>query len=132
MDVFQPKQAAHQQRTFQSKGKTRGVHCGIGIYIKKYLKANEEIWKLAYFTMQKQNLQKNPPKGNQNPSRSYNSITYLKFPTQAKILSFKNPHIKIDLLLLPRGQNPLSYYTLIMNLNTISLPWQARPTNQDE
>jgi hypothetical protein len=33
--------------------------------------------------------------------------------TQAKISSFKNPHIKIDLLLLlllllPRGQNPLS------------------------
>jgi hypothetical protein len=25
---------------------------------------------------------------------------------------FKNPHIKIDLLLLPRGQNPLSYHTL--------------------
>jgi hypothetical protein len=25
--------------------------------------------------------------------------------------------------LLPRGQNPLSYYTLIMNVNTISLPW---------
>ncbi len=32
---------------------------------------------------------------------------------QAKISYFKNPHIKIDLLLLPsRGQNPLSYYTL--------------------
>jgi hypothetical protein len=26
--------------------------------------------------------------------------------------SFKNPHIKIDLLLLPRGQNPLSCYIL--------------------
>jgi hypothetical protein len=31
--------------------------------------------------------------------------------TQAKISSFKNPHIKIDLL-LPRGQNPLSSTTL--------------------
>jgi hypothetical protein len=31
--------------------------------------------------------------------------------TQAKISSFKNPHIKIDLL-LPSGENPLSYYTL--------------------
>jgi hypothetical protein len=30
--------------------------------------------------------------------------------TQVKISSFKNPHIKIDLL-LHRGQNPLSYYT---------------------
>jgi hypothetical protein len=38
------------------------------------------------------------------------SITNLKFKTQAKISSFKNPHIKINLL--PRGQNPLSYYAL--------------------
>jgi hypothetical protein len=41
--------------------------------------------------------------------------------TQAKISCFKNPHIKIDLL-LPRGQNPLRYVHSIMNLNTISLP----------
>jgi hypothetical protein len=34
--------------------KTRGVlHCGLAIYIKKYLKAEEELWKLKYFTMQK-------------------------------------------------------------------------------
>jgi hypothetical protein len=40
---------------------TRGVsHCGLAIYIKKYLKAKEELWKLKYFTMQKHNLQKNP------------------------------------------------------------------------
>jgi hypothetical protein len=45
---------------------------------------------------------------NQNPSSYYYSRTNLKFQTQAKISSFKNPHIKIDLL-LPRGQNPLSY-----------------------
>jgi hypothetical protein len=39
--------------------KTRGVsHCGLAIYIKKYLKAKEELWKLKYFTMQKYNLQK--------------------------------------------------------------------------
>jgi hypothetical protein len=38
-------------------------------YIKKYLKAKEEFWKLKYFTMQKYNLQKNPLKENQNPSR---------------------------------------------------------------
>jgi hypothetical protein len=42
-------------------------------YIKKYLKAKEELWKFKYFTMQKYNLQKNPLKENQNPS-SY-SIT---------------------------------------------------------
>jgi hypothetical protein len=47
--------------------------------------------------MQKYNLQKNPLKQNQNPSRFYyNSITNLKFSTQAKISSLKNPHIKID------------------------------------
>jgi hypothetical protein len=73
-------------------------------------------------------------------------VTNLKFQTQAKISSFKNPHIKIDLLLLlllllslllpSRGQNPLSYYIYsIMNLDTISLPclalpWWARPKNK--
>jgi len=50
-------------------------------------------------------------KRNPNPSRYYNSITNLKFQHQPKISSFKNTYIKIDLL-LPRGQNPLSYYTL--------------------
>ncbi len=28
-------------------------HHGLAIYIKKYLKAKEELWKLKYFTMQK-------------------------------------------------------------------------------
>jgi hypothetical protein len=28
------------------------------VYIKKYLKAKEELWKLKYFTRQKYNLQK--------------------------------------------------------------------------
>ncbi len=33
---------------------TRGVlHCGLAIYIRKYRKAKEELWKLKYFTMQK-------------------------------------------------------------------------------
>jgi hypothetical protein len=42
---------------------TRGVsHCGLAIYIKKYIKAKAELWKLKYFTMQKYNLQKNPLK----------------------------------------------------------------------
>jgi hypothetical protein len=41
---------------------TRGVsHCSLAIYIKKYLKAKEELWKLKYFTMQKYtNLQNIP------------------------------------------------------------------------
>jgi hypothetical protein len=38
---------------------TSGVsHCGLAIYIKNYLKAKEELWKLKYFTMQKHNLPK--------------------------------------------------------------------------
>jgi hypothetical protein len=36
------------------------THCGLAIYIKKHLKAKEELWKLKYFTMQKYNLQKYP------------------------------------------------------------------------
>jgi len=48
----------------------------------------------------------------QNPSTCYyNYITNLKFQHKPKYHLKKNPHIKIDLL-LPRGQNPLSYYTL--------------------
>jgi hypothetical protein len=37
-------------------------HYGLAIYIKKYLKAKEELWKLKYLTMQEYNLQKNPLK----------------------------------------------------------------------
>jgi len=40
-------------------GQTRGVsHHGLAIYIKKYLKAKEELWKLKYFTMQVYNFKK--------------------------------------------------------------------------
>ncbi len=67
--------------------------------MQKYnFKAKEELWKLKYFTTQKYNLEKSS-KRNQNPSRYYNFITNLKFLTQTKISSFKNPHIKLDLLL---------------------------------
>ncbi len=62
--------------------------------------------------MQKYNLQKNSSKRNQNPSKYHNSITNLKFQHKPKYPSFKNPHIKIDLL-LPRGQNPLGYYNTL-------------------
>jgi len=33
-------------------------HYDLTIYMKKYLKAKEELWKLKYFTMQKYNLQR--------------------------------------------------------------------------
>jgi hypothetical protein len=29
------------------------IGCGLAIYITKYLKAKEELWKFKYFTMQK-------------------------------------------------------------------------------
>jgi hypothetical protein len=46
----------HQPTYLTNWGKkTRGVsHCGLAIYIKKYVKdKEEELWKLKYFTMQK-------------------------------------------------------------------------------
>jgi hypothetical protein len=93
--------------------KTRGVsHCELAIYNKLYLKAKEELYKFKYFTKQKYNLQKNP---SQQIKILQDIILTLwlisSFNTSQNIPSFKNPQIKIDLL-LPRGQNPLSYYTL--------------------
>jgi hypothetical protein len=86
-------------------------HYVLAIYIKMYLKAKQELWKLKYFTMEKYNsskiLSKKP-----NSVKIVQLYNQSKVSTQAKISSFKNPHIKIDLL-LPRGQNPLSYYTLL-------------------
>jgi hypothetical protein len=43
----------------RQNGKKSGVsYCGLAIYIKKYLKAKEELCKLKYFAVQKYNLQK--------------------------------------------------------------------------
>jgi hypothetical protein len=78
--------------------------------MKKYLKTKEELWKIKYFTMQKYNLSKKSSKRNQNPSRYYNSIINLKFQHKPKYHLSKILILIIDLL--PRGQNPLSYYTL--------------------
>jgi len=52
------------QRKTSKQAITRSAsHCGLAIYIKKYLKAKEEeLWKLKYFIMQKYSLQKNPLK----------------------------------------------------------------------
>jgi len=77
-------------------------------YIKKYLTAKEELWKLKYFTMQENIIFKKKKKSfkkrNQKASRYHNSLTNLKFQQKAKILllfSFKNPHIKKTTDLLP-------------------------------
>jgi hypothetical protein len=96
-------------------------HHGLALVnILKYLKAKEELWKLKYLTIQKYNLQKILKK----KPKSFKILKlYNKshVSTQAKMSSFKNTDIKIDLLLLlllvvvvllPRGQNPLSYYIL--------------------
>jgi hypothetical protein len=68
-------------------------HCGLAIYIKKCLKAKEELWKLEYFNMQNIIFQKSS-KRNQNPSRYYNSVTNLKFQPQAKNIIFQKSSYK--------------------------------------
>jgi hypothetical protein len=78
-------------------------HCGLAIYIKKYLKAKAELWKLKHFSMQKYIIFKESSKRNQNPSRYYNSVTNLKFQKS----TYKNRPI-----ITQGSQNPLSYYTL--------------------
>jgi hypothetical protein len=64
------------------------------IYIKKYFKAKEELWKFKYFSMQKYIIFKKSSPNNQNPSRYYNSITNVKFEHKPKYhlskFSYKN------------------------------------------
>jgi hypothetical protein len=87
-------------------------HCGHAICIKN---AKEELWKLKIFHPCKNIIFKKSSKRNQNPSRYYNSIiTNLKFQLHKPKYHYSKILIKkIDLLLLlPRGQNPLSYYIL--------------------
>jgi hypothetical protein len=48
-------------------------------------------------------FKKKSSKKNQNPSWYYNYGTNLEFQHKPKYQSFKNPHIKIDLILWPRG-----------------------------
>jgi hypothetical protein len=85
-------------------------HCGLAIYIKKYLKAKEELWKLKYISPCKNIIfKKNPLK---ETKIVHNSITNLKFLHKPKHHVSKILIIKIELLLLLRGQNPLSYYIL--------------------
>jgi hypothetical protein len=43
-------------------------HCGLAVYMKKYLNAKEELWKLKYFTMYNIIFKKSSKK-NQNASR---------------------------------------------------------------
>jgi hypothetical protein len=101
--------AIFKQRLCQS-------HFGLAILdFKSILRQKKNYGNSKIFHHTKTNIifRKNPLKETKNPSRYHNSIiTNLKFQHKAKKLSsFKNPHIKIDpYLLLPRDQNPLSYY----------------------
>jgi hypothetical protein len=46
-------------KNIEVQNKTRGMsQHGLAIFMKTYLKAKEELWKLKYFTMQRYNLQK--------------------------------------------------------------------------
>jgi len=57
--IFTASKQANKQTNKQASKQTRGVsHYGLAIYIKKYIKAKEELWKFKYFTMQKYNLQR--------------------------------------------------------------------------
>ncbi len=50
-------------KTCQSSIKQGVCHIvALPFTLEKYLKEKEDLWKLKYFTMQKSNLQKNPPK----------------------------------------------------------------------
>jgi len=99
--ILPPKKNSPFERSQHDKQGV-GQTVALQFILKNYLKAKEELWKLKYFTMPKYNLQKNPLKETQNPSRYYyNSIiTNLKFQHKFKISSFKHLHIKIDLLFI--------------------------------
>jgi hypothetical protein len=75
--------------------KTRGVsHCGLAIYILKYLKGKEELWN-SNISPCKNIMFKKSSQRNQNPSRYYyNSITNLKFQHKPKYHFSKNPLVK--------------------------------------
>jgi hypothetical protein len=85
--------------------------------LKHILRQKEEYLKISNISPCKNIIFKKSSKRNQNPPRYYNSISQVS--TQAKISCFKNPHIKIDLLLLPKGPKSLKLLHSIMNLNTI-------------
>ncbi len=93
---------------------TRGVsYYGLAIYIlKSILRQKKNCGNSNISPCQTYNLQKHPLKETKILQRYHNSITNFKFQHKPKYHLSKNPHIKkIDLL--HRGQNPLSYYTLL-------------------
>jgi len=87
-------------------------HCGLGPVTLKHILRQKKNYGNSNISPCKNIIFKKSSKRNQNPSKAIITLyNQSQVSTQAKITSFKNPHIKIDLL-LPRGQNPLSYYAL--------------------
>jgi len=102
-------------------------HFGHANYIKMYLQAKGELWKLKYFTMQKYNS-KNPLKETKILQDIITLQLISSFNTRQNIFFQKSLYKNRPIITW--GQNCLSYYILlysIMNLNKISLPWYAGP-----
>jgi hypothetical protein len=76
------------------EGRTRGMsHFGLAIYIKTYVKAKEELWKLKIFQTSKNIVFQKSSERNRNPSRYYNPITNLKFQHKPKYHLFPSSHM---------------------------------------
>jgi hypothetical protein len=86
-------------------------HCGLAIYIKKYLKEKEELWKTQIFHHAKIQSSKNPLKETKIIRDIITLYLISSFNTSQNIIFQKSSYRKRPGY-LPRGQNPLSYYTL--------------------
>jgi hypothetical protein len=72
----------------------------LALYIKKVsLRQKKELWKLKYFTMQNIIFKKSSKRKTKIHQDIITLLLISSFTTQAKISSFKNPHIKIDLVI---------------------------------
>jgi hypothetical protein len=97
-----------------NKGCVCQSHCGLAIYIKKYLKAKEEFYGNSNISPCKNilifiKIKINPLKETKFLQDSYNSITNLSsFNTSQNTIIQKSSY-KNRLIILPRGQNPFSY-----------------------
>jgi hypothetical protein len=87
---------------------TRGVsHVALPFTLKHILRQKKNYQNSNISPCKNIIFNKSSKRNQKNPSRYYISITNLKFQLKPKLSSFRNPHIKIDLLLLllllPRG-----------------------------
>ncbi len=81
--------------------------------LKSFLRQKKKNYGNSNISPCKNIIFKRSSKRNQNPSRYHNFITNLKFQ-HIKISSFKNPHIKIDLL-LSRDQKSVKLLSILYN-----------------